>query len=112
MTLITLFGPMYVSPPCPSSNTFINSATKSNTRFENAKHQMLQGLPEDISANEQEVAMSEFLRNWTLRERQNQEDYAKEWRRRSFGAILLDARVSLLRSKKLMEKRIIMIMEF
>ncbi|KAF5377076.1 hypothetical protein D9757_007736 [Collybiopsis confluens] len=82
----------------------------SNTRFEAAKDAVLAGLPESATPLDKENALSEFYRQWLMRESERIDEYAELWRARNWTTILLAARVhysklpsrmaSLFRSKK------------
>jgi len=70
---------------------------ESNTRFYAAKESILSNLPSTATARDKEVALSEFYRQWVLQEREWTERYTKEWRRRNYDLIILEARVEFYR---------------
>lgn len=70
---------------------------ESNTRFYAAKESILSNLPLTATARDKEVALSEFYKQWVLQEREWMERYTKEWRRRNYDLILLEARVKFYR---------------
>ncbi|KAI0780885.1 hypothetical protein BD413DRAFT_659999 [Trametes elegans] len=66
---------------------------ESNSRFYAAKEAVLEALPEGVSAEQREAALSEFYTRWVAQERTRLDEYNSEWRRRNWSTILLGARV-------------------
>ncbi|KAH9946080.1 uncharacterized protein BXZ73DRAFT_37743 [Epithele typhae] len=66
---------------------------ESNTRFYAAKDAVLAAFPEDTTAEEREVALSEFYSGWVAQENARLDAYGGSWRRRNWAAIALAARV-------------------
>ncbi|KAI6128284.1 hypothetical protein EDD16DRAFT_678143 [Pisolithus croceorrhizus] len=74
--------------------------TESNERFEAAKASVLSSLPPSATSETREHALSEFYGMWVVQERERQEEYSNQWRRRNFENIVLAARVEYERLKR------------
>ncbi|KAI6045771.1 hypothetical protein EDC04DRAFT_3031672 [Pisolithus marmoratus] len=77
-----------------------NYWTESNERFEAAKASVLSSLPASTSSETREQALSELYRMWVIQERERQEEYSNQWRKRNFENIVLAARVEYGRLKR------------
>ncbi|OBZ75077.1 hypothetical protein A0H81_04266 [Grifola frondosa] len=58
-----------------------------------AKEAVLATLPESTSAEERDLALSDFYGKWLAQESSRQAAYTAEWRGRNWSTILLGARV-------------------
>lgn len=65
---------------------------QNNYRFEVAKAAVLGALPENATAQDKEIVLSNFYRDWLIQEAPRLEVYNRTWRQRSLDNILLDAR--------------------
>lgn len=66
---------------------------QSNTRFEGAKHAMLDSLPESTTEEEREFALSDFYGRWVVQEEERSKLYNEHWNRQNWSTIWLGARV-------------------
>lgn len=77
-----------------------NYWTESNKRFEAAKAAVLSSLPDSTSPEAREHALSELYGMWVVQERERQEEYSNQWRKRNFENIILAARIEYERLKR------------
>ena len=66
---------------------------QSNTRFYAAKEAVQSSLPSTASTRDKEEAISIFLKQWVVQEKDDADAYTEEWRRRNFQLIKIGTRV-------------------
>ncbi|KAI0797978.1 hypothetical protein C8Q75DRAFT_801880 [Abortiporus biennis] len=65
----------------------------SNTRFEAGQQAVLDNLPSTASAEDREIALSQYYKQWVAQESERQHAYSDEWRKRNWANIFLGAKL-------------------